>query len=322
MSVWPNSAFAFFLVSLLASCGGSGPGDTGDNEPMPSPSPAPAMPTPTPAPTAIAGACPSDTFLAVDGVAAAGDGYAPTELSVACEDDTMVVHSNGIPPYEFVATTPNELEVNEQEYRIPLGAQPAAEISELPLLGTIAVAVNGVPIFGPNEGPNPDPFGDPIVNAILDVCGAHTARGGIYHYHELWDACLGGEADSEQPSPILGWALDGFPIYGPQACLDTDCTDIRTMQSGWENTGTEAGTEGCTSNAPCSEGFYCALTRLGGTLTTACSPRNYSWENNEFVGVEADATVLDQCNGRVGPDGTYRYHATRTFPYVMGCYRG
>jgi hypothetical protein len=31
---------------------------------------------------------------------------------------------------------------------------------------------------------------------------------------------------------------------------------------------------------------------------------------------------LDECNGRFGPDGTYRYHATATFPYILGCYRG
>jgi hypothetical protein len=35
-----------------------------------------------------------------------------------------------------------------------------------------------------------------------------------------------------------------------------------------------------------------------------------------------DPNILDPCNGRVGPDGVYRYHATTTFPYVLGCYRG
>jgi hypothetical protein len=31
---------------------------------------------------------------------------------------------------------------------------------------------------------------------------------------------------------------------------------------------------------------------------------------------------LDQCNGRVQPDGTYGYHATSSFPYILGCYVG
>ena len=36
----------------------------------------------------------------------------------------------------------------------------------------------------------------------------------------------------------------------------------------------------------------------------------------------AGSGELDECNGRVGPDGTYRYHATKTFPYILGCYKG
>ena len=31
---------------------------------------------------------------------------------------------------------------------------------------------------------------------------------------------------------------------------------------------------------------------------------------------------LDECNGRFGSDGTYRYHATDTYPYIIGCYHG
>jgi hypothetical protein len=33
-------------------------------------------------------------------------------------------------------------------------------------------------------------------------------------------------------------------------------------------------------------------------------------------------TVLDECNGRIQPDGTYGYHATLTFPYIVGCLKG
>jgi hypothetical protein len=32
--------------------------------------------------------------------------------------------------------------------------------------------------------------------------------------------------------------------------------------------------------------------------------------------------VLDECNGRIQPDGTYGYHATLTFPYIVGCLKG
>ena len=31
---------------------------------------------------------------------------------------------------------------------------------------------------------------------------------------------------------------------------------------------------------------------------------------------------LDKCHGRCGADGKYRYHMTKTYPYILGCYRG
>jgi hypothetical protein len=94
------------------------------------------------------------------------------------------------------------------------------------------------------------------------------------------------------PSPVLGFALDGFPIYGPRGCLDAECTEVATMESSWVQTG---------------------------------DPTTYAWDNHSCDGDTCDnavGTKLDRCNGRVGPDGTYRYHATATFPYMLGCYRG
>jgi hypothetical protein len=32
--------------------------------------------------------------------------------------------------------------------------------------------------------------------------------------------------------------------------------------------------------------------------------------------------MMDECNGRIQPDGTYGYHATLTFPYMVGCLKG
>src|SRR3954447_24881370 len=74
-------------------------------------------------------------------------------------------------------------------------------------------------------------------NAVLaesptfDACNAHQPGNGEYHYHDN-PVCLRlqlndnlekqGGAYREKPapwrhSPILGWAYDGYPIYGPYA---------------------------------------------------------------------------------------------------------
>lgn len=57
--------------------------------------------------------------------------------------------------------------------------------------------------------------------------------------------------------------------------------------------------------------------RSGWTMTG--DPRSNAWQAYTFTG--GDGT-LDRCNGRRGPDGTYRYYVTETFPYLIGCFAG
>ena len=79
-----------------------------------------------------------------------------------------MVRSNGVPHYEFVQVTPNPLREQDNEYRIPAKPRVADAPTPIGLLGTIGVAVNGIAIFGPNEGPVPaeEQFGDPVYNSI------------------------------------------------------------------------------------------------------------------------------------------------------------
>jgi hypothetical protein len=134
----------------------------------------------------------------------------------------------------------------------------------------------------------PDNFGDPVYNAIVDFCKGHTGPQGDYHYHALVQECLAQAALEGVPSPIIGYALDGFPIYGPNGCLDAACTQVATFSSSWQQTG---------------------------------DPSELAWERHAFT-PSSDPTKLDQCNGRIGPDGSYAYYATATFPYTIGCYHG
>ena len=236
--------------------------------------------------------CPSANFLDVSAFEGPGGNYPDPQLEVTCTEDTMVVVSNGIIQYEFIPITPNDLQAQNHRWEVPLRPQLAQERTEIPLLGTVAFAVNGAPIYGPNEGAMPDPFGDPVYNDIVDWCLGHTGPNGDYHFHAMLEECLGGEVGAQGPSPILGYALDGFPIYGPRGCVDEDCQQVIEFKSSWVQTG---------------------------------DPSTYAWDNNQCNRPEcqqAAGEYLDQCNGRVGPDGTYRYHATTTFPYILGCYSG
>ncbi len=231
----------------------------------------------------------------------AGDGYAKPSFNVTCGSDTVTLRSNGMPSYTFVALTPNALVEQSLEVVIPRFPAVADTPTDIPLLGYAGLNVAGLSWFGPNEGaiPAESAWGDPVYNGIVDGCFGHTAN--EYHHHALAEKCLTQDAvssatpwtaadpDASSPSPILGYAADGFPIYGPRGCLDEDCTDVVTFQSGW--------------------------------VATA-DPVQDAWDNHAYQGDPDDETVLDQCNGRIGPDGTYRYHATATFPYILGCFAG
>jgi hypothetical protein len=297
-----------------------------------------ASPTPTftPSPSPTATGCASASFLDVTNAAGPGGSYASLHpsLSVSCGATTVTVTSNGIPTYQYNALTPNGLQAKSYNFMFPRYPAQAASTTNVPLLGNVGVAVNGIPIYGVNEGAMPasDAYGDPIAASILDECGSHSAQAGTFHNHALQVKCLIQSAvdDSQpwnnpdpspsDPSPIIGYAFDGFPIYGPYECVDLGCSSVQKMLSSWDHTGYQAGTVGCVSSAVCSSG-YCTDVMINGAETTACVPKTCVWSNNDYT-AKAGSAYLDQCNGHVGPNGDYHYHTTTTFPYILGCYRG
>ena len=231
--------------------------------------------------------CPDELFVEPDPDPANTD-YPDPALAARCEDGQLIVTSNGIIGYEFQAMTPNPLSTQNHNWSIPLEPVWRETTTSIPLLGTVGFSVTGLPIYGPNEGPIPDPFGDPVYNAIVDWCQGHTAQAGDYHLHAMLVECILDTFDPDGPSPIIGFAFDGYPIRGPRACVDSDCTEVIEVRSGWVQTG---------------------------------DPTTYAWDNHEYRASE-DPAVLDECNGRTAPDGSYAYHATSTFPYILGCYHG
>ena len=266
------------------------------------------------------GECPEDLFLDVSKEPGPGGAYPAPELEVMCTLDIVMVTSNGMPHDEYNPTTPNPLGAQNHEWSIPLHPEVAAESTGIPCLGTTGFAINGIPIYGPNEAMDPDPYGDPVTNDILDWCKGHTGGADDYHYHSLLVECFG-EADGEGPSPVVGFAMDGFPIHGPRGCLDLECTEVVHFKSGHDHQ--EATSLGCESTLDCGNPgqVVCAPVLVDGEETTGCVPLTYAWDRHEYVARD-DETQLDECNGRMGPDGVYRYHVTNTFPHLLGCFRG
>jgi hypothetical protein len=233
------------------------------------------------APPAAPGACPVDHFLQVQ-AHPANAAYPAPQLNVTCANDRIIIQSNGIPNFEFVQITPSGLAAQNYQWEIPLTPQIAADPAAIPLGGPVAIAVNGIPIFGPTEAPQDD-YGDPYLDGILDYCNGHTAQRGDYHFHARPD-CLFETVDG-QVGLVMGYAFDGYPILAPYLCQDESCASVAEVQSSWQRTQ---------------------------------DVRN-AWEAHQYVEGAGD---LDRCNGKAFADGSYAYFATDTFPYFMGCYRG
>jgi len=233
--------------------------------------------------------CPASRFVAPPAHAANSRLPAP-RVEAACAGDTLSVRSNGVPGFAFQPVTPGPLVPQRWRFSVPLSPALPAVHRPLPRLGPVGFTVTGLPLFGPNQADEPEDqaFGDPIENGIVDACLGNTGPAGDYHLHGLAPACVAAEGKPGQPSPLLGYAFDGFPIYGSKGCADAACSAVVEFSSGWERAG---------------------------------DPRIDVWSAYRYTEKPGPAT-LDRCNGRLGPDGTYRYHATATFPYVLGCFAG
>ena len=234
------------------------------------------------------GTCPSAAFPDLSSTSA-GASYAAPEVTVTCTDSTVTVTSNDMISYPFVQKTPNALAPQNFSWTIPLQPKRASSSTSIVnRLGTLGFTVTGIAIYGPTEGPVPpaEAFGDPVYNGLLDACGGHTGPQSEYHYHTIiyTDAACNFET-----SQLVGYAIDGFPIYNSVICLDAGCRTTTLATSGYAKTG---------------------------------DPKNNSWKAYTFTGGSGDG-ALDECNGRVEVDGTYAYHLTPTqFPYIIGCLAG
>ena len=183
--------------------------------------------------------CPNDLFFTVDG------------LEVYCDDTNVYLNTTGIPPHLYL--DPKDL-VHDQHFSAywplyPETYPPAyhdvcdfSTVFELPnkpnikeYLPIVGWAFNGVPFFNPLSIDSVDPFYPPYSfdPEDLDGCLGHPQSDGIYHYHMMPPCLFGSDSNGDQPLPTvgdaatvavsgfdkkltqIGFAYDGFPIYGP-----------------------------------------------------------------------------------------------------------
>lgn len=244
-------------------------------------------------------------------------GYAniPSNVQTVQYSATQVyVSSTCIPGYSIGPWNANpNIPVNQNfVYKITRSPQQNLNNPIATGLGHIGVWSNGVSVFNFKDGMSYNNAGVWNRNALyyegasFDACLGHPAPNGEYHNH-VNPTCLYNDADSLNHSPIIGYAFDGFPIYGAYAYTNVNGTgSIKRMKSSyWLSTNTTR-TNGPAVNAQYPAGCYC--------------------EDYTYIPVLGD---LDEHNGRFCitpdyPNGTYCYFVTidaqlyPTFPFVLG----
>ncbi|MCB0917446.1 MAG: YHYH protein [Actinobacteria bacterium] len=138
-------------------------------------------------------------------------------------------------------------------FTIPASPTPAASPGCLSM-GAIAIGTNGVVIYNAVDARGDDA----VAHEIVDVYGGHPAQD-QYHYHFVSEQLEKDTARlADGHSGIVGYALDGYPLYG----------------------------------------YYGS------------------------GGVQMTNSDLDVCHGHDHGSLGYHYHATLSYPYTLGCFRG
>ncbi len=148
------------------------------------------------------------------------DGSYITIKTSGVPDHKSVYYPVGNALYEaFTGTTfggntfvknPNTIVTQTLTFKIPVSAQVATTHAATPL-GPIGVALNGVPLYNQYAGPNNQVLTGEI--ASFDKYYGHPQQTGQYHYHvePLYLTTI-----KSVKSGLMGFLLDGFPVYGPQ----------------------------------------------------------------------------------------------------------
>jgi hypothetical protein len=105
---------------------------------------------------------------------------------------------------------PNHIASHTIDYSLP--ANPS--VAKSPSCtggGAVGVATNGVEIYNGFDAAGYDA----VAREEQDACHGHPDESDTYHYHGWLQACVTDSGSAKQNSSLLGYALDGFGIYGP-----------------------------------------------------------------------------------------------------------
>merc|ERR1711998_128022 len=218
-------------------------------EPTKSPG-APPTKSPTPAPSEVTYATSDGT---TEGVCASdGSSYYYTET---VSSTVRSITANMCPNHPWTKENPNTPYGKTVTYEVPLYPKAVSDeyITDLSEAGGgVGVLINGAFLYSAYGGAQYGKVTSYETSAPLhegdtfDQCGCHASgsTGPTYHCH-VPPSCLLqqlGQTDDSH-SPQIGWAADGFPVYGPRG---KDGAMVQTCSVSGGTYGTDTCSDDCT----------------------------------------------------------------------------
>jgi hypothetical protein len=270
----------------------------------------------------------------------------------------VYVTTNGIPAYPtgpFLDGNPSQATDQNAIFKIPLNPTQNTGTATATNMGNIGVFINGTALFdsrdgvswknstgalagGPSGGMGDNKWERDAIPAEkpgFDCSKGHPAMGN-YHHHQNPSAfnldltvistiCDLYAADglyainTSEHSPLIGFAYDGFPIYGAYGYANADGTGgIVRIKSSYQ-------LRNITTRTVWADGTDV----LDGPAVSTTYPLGYFIQDYEYVAHAGQEDYLDEHNGRFCvtpeyPNGIYCYFATvdanhnSAYPYAVG----
>jgi hypothetical protein len=248
-------------------------------------------------------------------------------IAISLINDKCIFSTNEIPNHDFNDREdgnkfPNDVSAQDNQFEVPASPNKATSITELSLQVDNAILLNGVKVdvlaaacyavgsqpkgqekIGCSDGNiwRYDPM-SPLNGFKTDTHNAHAQPDGSYHYHGSPNALFVSD-DNSVTSPVIGFAADGFPLFG--SYFEDESGTIRLAISSYQlKTGARPSDvdEPGEADGPFADEGYNGRFR----------------DDYQYVENSGD---LDECNGMT-VDGVYGYYVTNTFPYMMKCFSG
>lgn len=234
------------------------------------------------------------------------------DLIISQVGEKCIFKTNAIPNHDFNdggRAFPNNVSEQNDQFEISNAPTIASQATPISLTIDNAILLNGVKVdllaagcfgigngkVGCNDMNQPWRY-DPMHQAngfAVDSHNAHAQPDGTYHYHGS-PLSLFEHDDTQQTSPVIGFAADGFPIFGSNIDIGNEIRKVRSsyrLKSG---------------NRPSGDG------EPGGSYDGTYR------DDYEYVEGLGD---LDECNGMMKNEG-YGYYITENYPYVLACFSG